>query len=94
MLGVGEQIVGRIEVHPAVAETGADRNPGVGGVRSTRRGRPGGGMREQIAARITRESPRERKQAIIRWAKSWQTPRFFSRTSRTGVDTVVASGSN
>ena len=36
--------------------------------------------------------PRDRRQAIVRWAKSWQTPRRRAITSDTGVSTVVAPG--
>jgi glycine dehydrogenase len=38
-------------------------------------------------------APSERKQPIMTWAKSWQTPWRFSSTSSTGVDIVVTAGS-
>jgi hypothetical protein len=37
--------------------------------------------------------PSPRRQAIIIWAKSWQTPCRRANASAGGVSTVVASGS-
>ena len=51
-----------------------------------------GGTRHGASVAARALWPRARRQAICRWAKSWQTPRRRAMTSDTGVSTVVTPG--
>src|ERR1039458_1739309 len=60
-----------------------------------RRHRGGRGIEFEIGKNpAVQIGPSERRLAMARCAKSWQTPRRFSKTSSSGVATVVAVGSN
>ena len=86
-------IVGGVGVEPAVAGH-VHREPRVRGVGADElRPRPAAAPSRCSRSRSGRAAPSDRRQPMARWAKSWHTPRRWSRTSAGGVVTSVNPGS-